>query len=626
MNASRRLIASAGLLALAAIACGGGDGSEERRDKTPRGGTLKVVMPKDFSIISTIEPDFPPLDPQMEYSYDSWEIFRCCLVRTLLSYSGRTTAEGGVQLLPDLAVRSPDVSADGLTWTFKIRPGIRYAPPLRDVEVTAADFIRALRREAKVGADFYAFYYSVIQGFDEFVEGKSDTISGLEAPDARTLVVKLTRPAGELGHLMTMPASAPIPPLPGNPAAPFGVAEGLDEDGYGWFLVATGPYMLEGSEKIDFSVPPEGRTRASGLEPGKIRLVHNPSWKASSDRLRAGYTDRIEIDAVEDSPELPAAVTTGRADVVLDFRPPSQALIELGTKVRADKSLGTVHVHSRDFVRYLTMNLALPPFDDIAVRRAVNYAIDKAGVLQAFGGPFWGAPAGHIALDSLEENLLVSYNPYGTPGHRGDVTRAKAEMARSRYDADRDGVCDARACRNIRALSLDRRSFPKGADVMARNLATIGLDLRVDPLGPDELFGELTDPESKIPMALTIGWGKDFPHASTFFTPLFSKEALGINNYSLVGATPEQLRSWGYSVTTVPGVDDRMDQCRRLAGAPQFRCWASLDQYLMEEIVPWAPLLFESNVWVVSPRVVAFSFDQAYNMPSLDRIALRPGS
>ena len=89
------------VLTLAAIACGSGDGSEESKpDTNPRGGTLKVAIPQDFSIIGTLEPDFPPLDPQFEYSYDSWEIFRCCLLRTLLSYTGRETAEGGAKLQP----------------------------------------------------------------------------------------------------------------------------------------------------------------------------------------------------------------------------------------------------------------------------------------------------------------------------------------------------------------------------------------------------------------------------------------------------------------------------------------------------------------------------------------------
>ncbi len=603
-----------------------GDKTATPRDDNPRGGALKVLLPEGFSIIGSLEPDFPPMDPQREYSYDSWAIFRCCLTRTLLAHPGRPTEDGGAELLPDLAVRLPDVSADGLTWTFRIREGIRYAPPLQDVVVTAEDFIRAFRREAKIGGDFYSYYYSVIQGFDDYAEGKSDAISGLEAPDPNTLVIKLVKPAGDLGHLMVAPGTAPIPPLPSGASAPFGIAQGHDEEGFGWYLVGTGPYMFEGTEKLDFLQRPDKQPKVSGLGFGKIRLVRNPSWTRSTDPIRPAYVDTIDLTAAEDTPALYDQVSSGGADLVFDFRPPQSSLLARAEKVRADPSLGTVYVGQRDFIRYVSMNLATPPFDDIAVRRAVNYALNKAKIHTALGGGFWGSPAGHIALDSLEHNLLVSYDPFGTPGDAGDPVRAKEQMARSRYDANRDGICDARVCRNITAASLSLSTFPKAAAEIARNLAVIGLELRIDAQPPIDMFDQISDPTTKTPLVLTIGWGKDFTNASNFFTPLFSKESLEHNNYSLLGATPEQLASWGYDVRSVPAVDDRIDQCLRLVGNPQVRCWASLDQYLMEEIVPWAPYSFESRVMIVSKRIVGFSFDQFANLPSLDRIALRPGS
>jgi peptide/nickel transport system substrate-binding protein len=623
---SRRTLVLTVALALAATGCSAAK-KPPPRDATPLGGTLRVVLPRDVSTISSAEPASPPLDPQMEYFYDTWEILRCCLLRTLLSHSGRTTEDGGARLLPDLASRMPDVSADGLTWTFDIKKGIRYGPPLQTVEVTAPDFVNAMRREAKIGKPFYSFYFSVIQGFDDYAAGKSDTISGLEAPDPHTLVIKLSRPAGDLGHLMTLTGTAPIPSVPGSPSAPFGVAQGHDEDGYGWFLVATGPYMLEGSDKLDFSLPAAEQPRLAAIVPGRsLHLVRNPSWRRSSDALRPAYVDRIDFAVADDTPALPAMVTEGKADLVLDPRPPNQAVIDLATKVRAEPSLGAVHVGQRDFVRYLSMNLATPPFDDVAVRRAVNYALDKASIQVALGGPFQGRPAGHIALDSLEQNLLVGYDPYRTPNHGGDLVRAKQEMMRSKYDGDRDGVCDASVCRDIPGASIGARAFPKAAAQIARDLARIGLDVRVESMPFGDLVQRIADPTTKTPLVLTIAWGKDFLNASNFFTALFSRASIGTNNFTLLGATPAQLRSWGYSVTTVPAVDDRINQCLRLTGSAQLQCWASLDQYLMEEVVPWAPFSSESQVMVVSPRIVAFSFDQFANQPSLDRIAVRPGS
>lgn len=65
------------------------------------------------------------------------ELFRCCLLRTLLSYTGRSTSEGGTELHPDLAAAIPQITDDGLSWTFELKRGIHYGPPMQDVEITA---------------------------------------------------------------------------------------------------------------------------------------------------------------------------------------------------------------------------------------------------------------------------------------------------------------------------------------------------------------------------------------------------------------------------------------------------------------------------------------------------------
>lgn len=116
---------------------------------------------------------------------------------------------------------------------------------------------------------------------------------------------------------------------------------------------------------------------------------------------------------------------------------------------------------------------------------------------------------------------------------------------------------------------------------------------------------------------------KDFPGAGAFVTPLVAREGLpSCCNYSLVGATPEELQEWGYSVTSVPTVEEKVSECHPLVGDDQIRCWAELDQHLMEQVVPWVPLFLPNNVYIVSPRVVATSFDQFATLPALDRIAL----
>ena len=586
-------------------------------------------MPLNTSVISSTDPPFPPLDPQIEWSYDSWELYRCCLLRTLLSHSGQVTADGGAELRPDLATKLPDVSADGLTWTFKLKPGIHYGPPLANMVVTSQDFVRAISRLAKIGKNAYApLYFNVIRGFDEYANGKSDSVSGLEAPDPLTLVIRLTQPAGDFGNRLVLAGTAPIPPSPTDPSAPFGVATGHDKEGYGFYLVSTGPYMIEGADKLDFAKPPNDQPRLSGLSAGKaITLVRNPSWNAATDGLRKGYVDRIEIKFPDgDRTVLGKLATTGRSDVDLSTGPGDAALVALGERVRADPSLGTAHVASADFVRYTSMNLAQPPFDDIHVRRALNLVIDKQKILQIHGGPLSGSVAGHTALDTLENNVLLSYTPFATPNNAGNIVRAKQEMALSRYDENHDGICDAKVCSHLIALSQDMDPFPAMGRELARELSSIGIHVSLKVESPGDLYHAASDPKSHTPLVFSFGWGKDFVNASNFIVPLFTRATLGNTDLSLLGATSAELRGWGYSVASTPSVEDRVNYCLRIVGQAQLQCWASLDQYLTEQVIPWVPLLTESNIVITSPRVVAYSYDQFAIEPALDRIAVRPGS
>jgi ABC-type transport system substrate-binding protein len=563
------------------------------------------------------------LDPQRDYFFDSWAVFRCCLLRTLLSHNGRPTEEGGAELRPDLASALPQVSADALSWTFTIRPGVHYGPPFQDTEIVAADFVRALEREADPAVEAaslgYAFYYSVIEGFGDYAAGRADSISGLEVPEPHTLIVRLTEPTGDLGNRFSLPATAPIPE---------GAADGHEKD-YGRFVVSSGPYMLEGSERLDFSAAPDDQEPAAGYTPERsITLVRNPSWNRSTDALRPAYPDRIEVSLGGTMEEWAPKVDEGTLDMQLFPGPPPQTPLDQIQAYQEDpERRSQLFVNRRDFIRYIPMNLAVPPFDDVHVRRAVNYAIDKTALRDLRGGEVSGAITGHIALNSLENNLLVDYDPYRTDGHRGNLAKAKEEMRQSKYDRDKDGICDVPACRDIYTPT-----FPPIAttpwDRMARSirsdLAAIGIEL--DLQEREDVFAEILDPTRKVPISIGPAWGKDYVNASNFFLPLFAQASLGSNNSSLVGASPEQLRGWGYDVDSVPSIDAKIAQCQAAVGVAQFQCWAEADQLLMETVVPWVPYIEENRIVVVSDRVASYSFDQFSNMPAFDRIALKAGS
>jgi peptide/nickel transport system substrate-binding protein len=622
MVAPARLVACA--LAFILIgSCTGGDGEPSPTPKTAQpspGGTLRVALPS-FPISTLIEG--VALDPQRDYFFDSQAVFRCCLLRTLLSHNGRSTEEGGAELHPDLAAALPEVSADALSWTFRIKPGIHYGPPFQETQIVAADFVRALEREADPEVEAstlgYAFYYSVIQGFDDFAAGKTDSIAGLETPDPHTLVVRLNEPTGDLGNRLSMAATAPIPE---------GAADGHEKD-YGRFLVSSGPYMLEGSGQLDFSAAAEEQEPASGYTPAEsITLVRNPSWDRSTDALRPAYPDRIEVSLGGTIEEWAPKVEEGTIDMQLFLGPPPQAPVDqIQTYQEDPERRDQVFVNRRDFLRYIPINLAVPPFDDLHVRRAVNFAIDKAALRDLRGGEITGEITGHIALNSLENNLLVDYDPYATDGHRGDVEKAKEEMRQSKYDRDKDGVCDVPACRDIYTPTfppLPTIPWDRLARSIRGDLAAIGIELDVQER--EDVFAEILDPTRKVPISIGPAWGKDYVNASNFFVPLFAQGSLGGENSSLIGASPDQLRKWGYEVESVPSLDARIAQCQAAAGAAQFQCWAEADQFLMETVVPWVPYIEETRIVIVSDRVASYSFDQFSNMPAFDRIALKSGS
>ena len=77
-----------------------------------------------------------------------------------------------------------------------------------------------------------------------------------------------------------------------------------------------------------------------------------------------------------------------------------------------------------DRTNYFTMNLTQPPFDDVHVRKAMNWIVDKAALQKAWGGPIPGAIATHIVPPVLYNNGLAEYDPYSTPNNAGDLAKA----------------------------------------------------------------------------------------------------------------------------------------------------------------------------------------------------------
>jgi peptide/nickel transport system substrate-binding protein len=589
----------------------------------PVGGTLRVGM--NFG-------SFWGMDPADEWNASTWEISRCCLIRTLMSYdvSGATR---DLRPVPDLAVAPPEISADGLTWTFRIRTGIHYAPPLDDVQITSADFVRAIRRAATrydPTQGQLANYFDLIDGYVDYTEGDASSIVGLQTPDPSTLRIVTTRADARLLYLLALPMSAPIPPTPGAPDQPLGVATGYDEPigfggagSYGGVMAASGPYMFEGAGDVDPSLPAADRDPASGFTPwkmgpeeegfptlkfGSITLVRNPSWRPEDDPLRLALPDRIEVVGA-DATEMFRSVEEGDLDLVFDDVPPPGVL----ERYQDDPSLRPLiqTTSGTEFLSFATFNVAMPPFDDVNVRRAVAFAMDRAAMAEELD-PLLAHVAQHFGSDTTEASLLASWAAIPGPDGGGDMAAASEAMAASRYATG--NRCTDPVCSGVQILIRD--TLQRTAPELADRLRTLGLDvdITVDP-NPYQCL----DPEAEIGMCIGLGWAPDYPSADQYLGSFFASD--GQIAATRLGASPQELRRWGYDVTEVPSVDGQVERCRREIGADQAPCWARIDQFVLSELMPAVPIAEISPLRLSSPGIGTLPWDQIYLEPALDRIA-----
>jgi len=543
------------------------------------------------------------MDPLNEWNTATWELFRCCLVRTMMSYDVGGSPD--LRPVPDLAAAPPEISTDGLTWTFRLREGIRYAPPLEDVEVTSGDFVRAITRAAHSldpSIPELPSYLDMIEGYDAYVNDEATSIVGLQTPDPHTLRITTTRLDATLLYMLTLPVTAPIPPHPTQPDAPFGVASGYGDgraepfggaDSYGPVLVASGPYMFEGAGEVDHTRSPAERDPASGFMPwgvrpanefdlevtsyGAITLVRNPSWRPEDDPLRAALADKIEL--VGGPPEdLFPRMESGELDMVFDADPPP-GMLSAYQDDPALRPLVQVPTGSLGLI-FASFNVALPPFDDVAVRRAVAYAMDRAGLAEIYGGPSTRA-AQHFGPDTFEASMLASWSAIPGAGGHGDPTAAHEAMRASRYAAgDRcaDPVCDG-----VRIVLRD--AMEPGLAEFRRALVDLGIEPRIELSSSPY---DCMDSRAPVAMCIGMGWSPDFPSAAQYLGAFFASD--GALATTRLGETQSDLREWGYDVTRVQSLDDQIERCEQELGAGQAACWARLDQYVVTQLMPAVPM------------------------------------
>lgn len=583
------------MLVVAAVSCD--PGTEDRVGSVPPrkgGGTLKhqlTSMPFDRN-----------LDPTSEYTSMGFALLSNLLVRPLMNYR-HVAGDAGNETVPDLAAAMPEISPDGLTYRFTLRNGVRFGPPL-DRPVTSRDIAYALERIASpsLGAR-YAFYFSsAIDGMSEFAAGEADSISGIQTPDDRTIVFRLRQPTGDFLKRLAMPAAAPIPRE---------IAGCFTQPGYGRYLVATGPYMIEGSEEMATSCA--GLEPPTGFDPDEhLTLVRNPSFDFSTEdpAIRSARFRRYELTVEPDQSKIYQRAEAGK----IDLAPGGPGLDVIRRYTSRARLRDNLHLEAGDRIWYISMNLTEPPFDDVYVRRAANYIMDKDFLVRTWGGGLQGTVATHILPNKMLDGALEDYDPYASRNDAGNLQRALDEMSRSRYDLDGDGICDADACRGVVHVARESPPWSEMTGIMESSFRKIGIEL--DTREDDDAYSIIQRLPNDIPITSAPGWVKDYPDPFSFIGFLFDGRNIrrpANTNYSMVGLTREMARTLHIPPPRepVPSVDEDIDRCvATLDLEERTECWAELDRRLMTEVVPWIPYLEARKIVITSDAVSPYEFDQ----------------
>jgi peptide/nickel transport system substrate-binding protein len=548
-------------LALVAAAC-----STPQRDASAngvRGGTLQVLTSDPEPTLDTAFFFYPPLAR--------------AYARTLYGYNLAGPPEQKTVPVPDIASGPPQVSADQRTYTFRLRAGVRYAPPV-DREVTAQDFITAIERlydkTISLSGNSYA---DLIAGASAFGAGKASRISGLAAPDARTLQITLVQPAPDLLSILALPMFAPVP---GEYAANYAVGEN-----YSGHVVGSGPYTP------DVYIPGE-----------TVVLVRNPHWDPATDPLRKAWVDRIHVRVGVGISLIQRQIEREEADLSLNSHVPQARVAAL----RADPQRSRrVSVNTTGSLLFLVLgtNPKAGAIADVRVRQAVNYAIDKVAYRDAVAGRF--AATGELASTIMAPGSLGyrHYDLYPTPGGRGDPAKARALLAAAGYP---------------HGLTLGFATFGSGRLAAGRkpiedSLKRAGIRLKVTTNKEwDPHFEALRNPAKRLEHQLAQnGWILEY----------FGDNA----RQSIVAQYDSRLTDTGnFSEYDNPAVNQIID--RALAEPDWDRraaLWAQIDQRIMRD-APLVPLLWEKASFQWASRVHGWVYDPWTTAPDLTAVWLDP--
>ena len=410
------------------------------------------------AMVMTYKDDVATLDPAIGYDWQNWSMIRS-LFDGLMDYVPGTT-----DLRLGLA-ESYEISEDGLSYTFKLRPGVKFH---NGREMTADDVKYSLDRVTlpatqSPGSGFFAS----IKGYDAMVGGTATSLEGVVVVDPLTVRIDLSRPDATFLHVMAINFSAVVPKE---------AVEAANGD-FGKMPVGTGAFKMT-----------------------EWTLGQRLVFARNTDYWRAGepYLDQVTFEFGQEPIVALLRLQNGEIDVAGDGIPPAKFTEVMADPVQKARVVEGGMLHTG----YITMNVTAPPFDKVEVRRAVNMAINKTRVVQVINNR--AVPATQ-PLPPAMPGYTADY-----AGYAYDVEAAKKLLA----DA---GLPDGFET-DLYAMNTDPN--PRIAQAIQQDLAAIGITANIQSLAQANVIEAGGAGTAPMIWSGGMAWVADFPDPSNFYGPI----------------------------------------------------------------------------------------------------------
>lgn len=414
------------------------------------------------NMIMTYKDDVATLDPAIGYDWQNWSMIKS-VFSGLMDYEPGTTT-----LRPGLA-ESYEISDDGLTYTFHLRPGVKFH---NGREMVAGDVVYSINRVVNPATQSPGQgFFAMLDGYDAAASGEADHVAGVSAPDDATVVFHLTRPDATFLHIMAINFSFVVPKE---------VVEAEGDD-FGKKPVGTGAYKL-----TEWTL---GQ---------RLVFEKNPDYYIPG----IPYLDSFTVEVGQDPVVALLRVQSDEVDLPGDGVPPAKFV-----EVMSDPAQAALVVEGGQLqTGYVTMNVTQPPFDKVEVRRAVNMAINKDRIVQVINGR--AIPANQ-PLPPTMPGYTKDYE-----GYPYDPAAAKALLAESGYP---DGFDT-----EIYVMNTDPN--PRIAQAIQQDLKEIGINASIKSLAQANVIEAGGNGSAPMIWSGGMAWIADFPDASNFYGPILGCE------------------------------------------------------------------------------------------------------